>query len=147
MCDKTNCCQVAAKADALKASAQSFGLDASWVADILTKYGPETLALVVEACRQGLTASLVTEVVTTFGPGLLLKNMKKLDSSVVPGVLVPGESTGIIDVVIQQYLPVIIEKYLPVLLQQYGPQILQAILKIIQQSVTPAPAPNPTPVS
>jgi hypothetical protein len=152
------CCkETALKADALKASAAEFGFDPGWIADILQKYGPDVLALAVEAVRNGLSVSLVIEIVQKFGPGLLQfivnwlqsKSFKKLGASgssvVVNGPVIPGVDTSLIDIIIQQYLPVIMQQLMAnVDWQTVIQAVIQAIINNIHINPTPTPTPTPT---
>jgi hypothetical protein len=134
----------------LKASAVQVGFDPSWVADLLQTYGPDVLAIAVDAVRNGLSVSLVVEILQKFGPGLLQfvvnwlqgKNMKMAGESVVVpsgGPLVPGIDTSVIDVIIQQYLPIIMQQLLANVNWQ---QLIQAIIQAIISNITPTPAPT-----
>ena len=55
----------------LKLSATNFGFEANWVADLLEKYGPDVLALVIEAARNGFSVAFITEFVDKLGPMVL----------------------------------------------------------------------------
>jgi hypothetical protein len=157
------CCKETAwRADALKASATQFGFDPTWIADLLQKYGPDVLALAVEAVRNGLSINLVIEIIEKFGPGLLQfivnwlqsQNSKKLgvvsgESVVVPpsnGPIIPGIDTNVIDIIIEQYLPIIMQQLLAnVNWQQLIQAVIQAIVNNI--NITPLPTPTPTPAN
>lgn len=134
----------------LKVSANNFGFDGGWVADILQQYGPDVLALAVEAARNGFSVSLIVEVVQKFGPAMLdllvsLLNQKNSQAmrmamnEVVPGNVITADNVGsidpaLIDILIQKYLPQIINTILPQLINTYGPQILQMILNALLQN-------------
>jgi hypothetical protein len=128
----------------LKLAASNFGFDSGWVADILTQWGPEVLAVCVEAARNGLSVTLITEIVTKFGPALLQlivgmwqhQNMaaapchKGADcckhKAALAGDLpvLVGADASLITVLVQQWLPVI--------LQKFGPVIMQALIAAVQ---------------
>ena len=57
--------------DTLKASAANFGFDGGAIADILEKFGPDVLALVIEAARSGFSIPWIMEVINKFGPTVL----------------------------------------------------------------------------
>ncbi len=142
--------------DTMKMSATNFGFDPAWIAQVLAKYGPDVLSIVLEAARNGLSVGLIMEVLQKFGPhalDLLIsilnhKNLKRIGADIVDGpvvtgdnVLTPADST-FIDIIIQKYLPILIQQYLPIIIQKYGPQLLQlAVDAIIQylQSLQPQP--------
>jgi hypothetical protein len=128
----------------LKLSAVNFGFDASWIAEILQNYGEDALTLAVEAARNGLSIGLIVEILTKFGPKVLdllvswlnQKNMMKgVAGDIVPGAIVVGDDNAFIDLIVQKYLPMIIQQYLPMILEKYGPQIMQVVVNIIMQSL------------
>lgn len=144
------------KVEDVRSSALGFGLDPAWVSDILAKFGPAALALIVEAMRQGLSMALVIEVVDRFGPELLnfiitLLNQKKM-GAVISGdiVVAPGttvDQNGILIALLEQYLPILIKAYGPQILQlivQYLPTIINVIVAIINGGLTPTPTPTKT---
>lgn len=140
----------------LKLSASNFGFDGGWVADVLAKYGDAVLALCIEAARNGFSVAFVVEVLTKFGPAFLEflvslfsqhQSMRMrlaatgevLTGDVVTngGDLIQGLDAGIIQVLIEKYMPMIIEKYLPVLLEKYGDQLMQFFVQLILNALKP----------
>lgn len=125
----------------LKASANNFGFDASWIADILQKYGDDILPLVIEAARNGLSIYLIAETLQKFGPKVLdflvsllnAHNMNRKMGS-APGSFIEDVNSTV-DVVIEKYLPMIIEKYLPIIIGKYGPQLVQLIVELVMKSL------------
>src|SRR5581483_1438427 len=97
----------------LKMSATNLGFDASWIAELVERFGQDVLTLVVEAARQGLSISLVIEIIQKFGPALLdfvvellnKKSMLGLTGDVVEGPTVEGVNSAFIDVIIEKWLP------------------------------------------
>jgi len=130
----------------LKLSASNFGFDATWVADVLSKYGDQVLALAIEAARNGFSVSFVVEVLTKFGPtflGFLVSLIAKKNSmnfaatnDVLTGDIV-GIDSSVIEVLIEKYLPQIIEKYLPVIIEKYSGQIMQFVIQMILNAIKP----------
>ena len=157
-CDKNACkCD---QTEALKAQVVGFGFDPSYIADLIQKFGPDLLGIVVEAVRQGLSVATIKDIVEKFGPDVLnlllgvLNNKSAKAFAGDQGVVIPGgvvvadQAGGLIDIILQNFLPQVLQKLLPVLvqqlpqlLQQYGPQLLQLLTSLIQQLVTP-PAPQ-----
>ncbi len=138
------------KLDQLKVGAQNFGFDPSWIADVVSKFGPDALALVVELARQGFSVSLLTEVLDKFGPSLLqffINYLNHLNVTPVtpkvgmtadvipPGNLVEGIDANFIDMIVTNYLPVIIQKYLPMIVEKYGPQIVQFLVNWLTKNL------------
>jgi len=138
----------------LKLSASNFGFDGGWVADVLTKYGDAVLALCIEAARNGFSVAFVVEVLTKFGPAFLeflvslfaqhqamrmAATGEVLTGDVVTngGDLIQGLDAGVIQILIEKYMPMIIEKYLPVLLEKYGDQLMQFFVQLILNALKP----------
>lgn len=140
----------------LKLSASNFGFDVSWIADVLTKYGDTVLALCIEAARNGFSIAFVVEILNKFGPAfleflvsLLTQNQamrmrlaatsEVLTGDVVTtgGDLIQGLDAGVIQVLIEKYMPMIIEKYLPVLIEKYGDQLMQFFVQMILNALKP----------
>src|SRR4051812_16598945 len=111
-CDKdTVACD---QLEALKTQAVGFGFDPAWIADIVEKFGPDLLGVVVEAIRQGLSMGTVTDLPQKSAPAVLrllistLNNLRAkefaktqgfaADATVVPGgVVVEGVESGMLD--------------------------------------------------
>jgi hypothetical protein len=128
----------------LKLSAANFGFDANWIADVLQKFGPDVLAVAVEAARNGFSVSLVVEILQKFGPQVLdflvslLSKKSMAMAEVIPGTVVTGDKVfsvdpNFIDVIISKYLPELLNTVLPQIMAQFGPQILQLITNLITQ--------------
>lgn len=157
----------------IKLSAVNLGFDTSWIADVLTGYGQDVLSLAVEAARNGLTVGLIIEIVQKFGPSLLqlIVNLIQHRHSMafaaseaevfppvpptVPGPVLPSMDSSLVTVIIQQFLPTILEKFGPTLIQaliQVVTEMLQnnqnELIKTLVNSIMNAlqrnqPAPNP----
>lgn len=121
----------------LKASAQNFGFDGGVVADVLEKFGPEVLALVVEAARSGFSVQWIMDTLYKFGPAVLQFFRDMWNSNAMAaaaqgeGVVLTGELVEGFDA---NFLQVLLEKFLPVLLDKFGPKIIEAILKSLVKS-------------
>lgn len=124
----------------LKASAVGFGFDISWIGDLIGKWGNDVLGLVVEAVRSGFNRELVVDILEKFGPLVLellvnMFNKKKMHMTAAAAggpVVVADEisvfDASIIETLVQRYLPQLIERYLPMLLEQYGDRIVQWVV-------------------
>lgn len=135
--------------EGLKVSATNFGFEASWISDILEKFGGDVLALAIEAARNGLSIGFIVEVIEKFGPQLLdlmiswLNKWKMMkfqmaataEGEVVDGPIEQGFDAAFVDLIIEKYLPTIIEKYLPSILEKYGPQIIQFIIQMFMNNI------------
>lgn len=133
--------------DTLKASAENFGFDGGAVADILTKFGPDVLSLLVEAARSGFNVAWIMETLNKFGPtvfqfftDLWSKNMSiapqamSMDGEVATGVLLTGPVVEGMD---SNLLSTLLEKFLPMLLEKYGPQLIQLLMDAVLNAITP----------
>lgn len=132
--------------DELKMSAANFGFDATWITDILQKYGADVLAMAIEAARNGFSVAFIVEVLKKFGPAILefilalfthhqaALRMRGMTGSgdVVNGDVIEGIDSSFLDVIIQKYLPIIIEKYLPTIFEKFGPMIMEFIKNNMQ---------------
>lgn len=136
----------------LNLSAANFGFDPTWVADILSKYGADVLALAIEAARNGFSVSLVIEVLQKFGPALLqllvdvfAQKQASLRMAAVAegtGVILGGDviqadnvlgvDSSLLNVLVAKYLPVILEKYSPNLWAAFGPTIVDFVENNLQ---------------
>lgn len=123
----------------MKASATEFGFDPTWILQIIGEFGPDVVAIVVEAMRQGLSKDLVVEIITKLGPMILqimiaVMNSKKM--SFTPG---DPQQANILAILIQQFLPTIVEVYLPELWQRNKEHIIQMLVDAITASPNPVP--------
>ncbi len=57
--------------DTLKTSAKNFGMAEAGITDILSKFGPEVLALITEAARTGMDLTWIIDTVNKLGPNVL----------------------------------------------------------------------------
>ena len=67
--------------------ARAVGFNPSWIAQVLEQYGPDILALSIEAVKNGLSVQLVLEILATFGPPLLhllIDWLKKKKQGLIP---------------------------------------------------------------
>ena len=122
-CEVPQQAKVLVDVDTLKASAVGFGFDPSVIADIVEKFGPEALSLVVDALRNGFSLSFVMETVNKFGPAVLefILSLFQAKTMNLAGNDVSGDLNPLI-------IQILVEKYLPALMEKYGPQIIKAIV-------------------
>lgn len=131
------CCREKAAMQAsqdLQQSAANFGFDPAWIADVVEKYGPEVLAVVVEAARGGFSIQLIQDVMQKLGPLVLellvnLLNKQKMARSFT-GDEQMGDQVMSIDIGL---IEVLVQKYLPLLLEKFGPQLVQMAVDWIVQ--------------
>ena len=128
--------------ETLKLSAQNFGFDTNWIAELISKYGADILALVVEAARNGFSIALVVEIMSKFGPDLLqfvldLFNTKKMEAVKFGEVFPPTDGSmplpgGMMDSILIN----LVQKYLPIIMEKYGDQIMKMIIDAIIKAIS-----------
>ena len=125
--------------------AQSLGISAEISTDILVKYGPQVLAVVITGIKNGLSLSFVMECLKLFGPAILdfitvffTKSRDHLtpQSLDANGMFSESEITvalakGSVEALPPAVVNILLEKLLPWMLDKYGQQILQAILEAV----------------
>lgn len=132
----------------IQLEAQSFGLPTDQAAEILTKYGPQVLSVIVAGLKNGLSLSFLMESLKLFGPliveflsKLFVETKKQLDTEVSKGLV--AQDTSVADVLSKggvEGLPpavanILMEKLLPWALDKYGQQIIQAIMEAIMKGM------------
>lgn len=130
--------------ETLKASAVGFGFDSEWVAKVIEDWGDDTLTVAIEAARHGITVPLVVEILQKFGPRVLellvtLLNRYRLmgvAGDVLPGQVVEGVDAAMIDVIVDKWLPLIVQKYLPMIMEKYGEQLIKWVIDFLLNSLT-----------
>ena len=127
----------------LQTQSLNFGLTANEVSNILTKFGPGTLSIVVELIRHGLTASAVLQMLYLYGAPVL----EWLVDLVVEGKQETEQKKDLLggrigDVVggmqadfTRAIMQVVANKVLPLVVDAYGKSILDAIVGAIQAAV------------
>ncbi len=126
----------------MKASATESGIDGGTITEILSKFGPDVLAIVTEAAKSNFSVSWIIDTLNKFGPTVLqfLTDLMHKNAAIATPLGVAGQ-TIIIDKshiqtldtnLIQQTL----QQILPVILQQYGPQVVQWIITMITNAMS-----------
>jgi len=137
---------------ALSTEVQQMGMAPAEVADLLSRYGPEVLSVVVQALKNGFSMPFVLELLRLFGPIALdftisLFTAKKsfsaqseekdpfgelnkiLQNDPEVNKVLEGSQIGALT---PQLVSVLVEKLLPYLVKKYGPQLLAAIIQAIE---------------
>jgi hypothetical protein len=131
--------------DDLKSVAGNFGIDPIHVAEILQKYGPSVLQMVISALKSGFSLSFCLELLKTFGPVVLdfvmslFDNTKKaMDVSVSKGLVPESMDNFLNEKDAENFAPIlvkiIVEKVIPYVIKNYGQQILQALLESLNKA-------------
>lgn len=125
--------------ETLKTSAMSFGFDFEWITNLVTQWGDDVLALVVEAVRGGFTKEVVVNILEKVGPLALelivnLMNKMKIHRGFAgpDGALVVGEEVRLFDASIIETL---VQRYLPILMEKYGDKIVQLVIDWIIKAI------------
>ena len=137
---------------ALSTEVQQMGMAPTEVADLLSRYGPEVLSVVVQALKNGFSMPFVLELLRLFGPlaldfAISLFTAKKsfsaqseandpfgelnkiLQNDPEVNKVLEGSQLGALT---PQLVSVLVEKLLPYLVKKYGPQLLAAIIQAIE---------------
>jgi len=131
--------------DDLKSVASNFGIAPAEVADILQRYGPSVLQMVISALKSGFSLSFCLELIKTFGPVVLdfvmslFDNTKKaMDVSSQKGLTPESMEQFLNEKDAENFAPilvkVLVEKVIPYIIKNYGQQILQALLDALNKA-------------
>lgn len=108
VCKKDECCEV-------KAAMLDLGFTNEEVADVVEKHGTDILSTVIDGLRLGLSKEFVLEVLTKWGPyllDLLLSIFKKKEAAGMVGVDLSSIVDGVlIDNLLKRLLPALVDKY------------------------------------
>jgi hypothetical protein len=144
-CNNPNGCKKTLNEEQIQAQsleAQSLGFSPELAADVLAKYGPQVLAVVIAGVKNGLSLSFTMECLKLFGPAILdfmttlfTKSKEQvvaqsLDASPEDAVA-QALAKGSVEALPPAVVNILLEKLLPWVLDKYGQQILQAILEAV----------------
>jgi hypothetical protein len=118
-------------AEDLKVAATGLGLDANTIADILEKYGPEVLAMVVELLRNGFSTTFIMELVQ-LGPDVLQIIVNLFNSSVMKKYSAMSPEQLKISAVSLGFDP----SFILQILQQYGPQAVALAIEAVSSGLS-----------
>jgi hypothetical protein len=124
---------------ALENDAIQLGMSAPEVGEIIGKYGPDLLSVMVEALKGGFSVSFVLELFRLFGPIFLdfaislFTEKKKMgmtenDEEAELETLLKGSR---IEGLPEELVKVLFTKLLPYVIKKYGPDVLEAIVDAI----------------
>jgi hypothetical protein len=139
----------------LKESATNFGFDGGVIADILNKFGPDVLTLMVEAARNGFNVEWVVSTLNRFGPNVFQffvdlwgKNMAVAPVAMSIGELAVGEvqqgvvlNAEVIQTMDANFMTTLMDKYLPEMMDKFGPQFIDLLMDAIVKALN-APVPQ-----
>lgn len=133
---------------AMSNDAQQLGMSPESVAEVLSKYGPEMLSVVVEGLKNGFTLSFCMELLKLFGPVVLdtlVSIFNKTKTMVGAQSLSASAATesAVADILSKSkvesippaILNILLEKLLPWALEKYGQQIISAIIETVLSSI------------
>lgn len=137
-----------AQVEELKATAENYGVTPEFTAEVLTKYGPDVLAITIKALQSGFSWSFVLEVFKRFGPvvlefflNLFTTSTKAMQDQEQKGLVASDITLAdfLNDKNAAQFAPIItkvlLDKIIPYIIQNYGTQILQGILDAVKSSM------------
>lgn len=144
----SNKCQGKCKSTAdVQLEAQSFGLSTEQASEILIKYGPQVLSVIVAGLKGGLSLSFLMESLKLFGPmvveflsTLFIEKKKELENNASKGLVAQDATVadalkGGVDSLPPAATAILLEKLLPWALDKYGQQIIQAIMEAIMKGM------------
>lgn len=137
----------AAQTEELKNSAENFGFSADFIAECLSKYGPEVLAVAIEGLKNGFSMGFVIEMVRLFGPVVLdfvlsifKMGNKSFHASLTDGVNPDGKTLAefLNEKDAAAFGPILmkllVEKIIPYVIKNYGDQIVKALVDALQNA-------------
>ena len=137
-----------AEVNELKLTADNYGVTPEFTAEVLTKYGPDVLAVVIKALQSGFSFSFVLEVFKRFGPvvlefflSLFTTSTKEMESKAQKGLVASDITLAdfLNDKNTAAFAPIItkvlLDKIIPYIIENYGQQILQGILNAVKSSM------------
>jgi hypothetical protein len=124
---------------ALENDAIQLGMSAPEVGEVIGKYGPDVLSVMVEALKGGFSVSFVLELFRLFGPIFLdfaislFTEKKKMgmtenDEEAELETLLKGSR---IEGLPEELVKVLFTKLLPYVIKKYGPDMLEAVVDAI----------------
>lgn len=137
-----------AEVNELKLTADNYGVTPEFTAEVLTKYGPDVLAVVIKALQSGFSFSFVLEIFKRFGPvvlefflSLFTTSTKEMESKAQKGLVASDITLAdfLNDKNTAAFAPIItkvlLDKIIPYIIENYGQQILQGILNAVKSSM------------
>lgn len=125
----------------LKADAIQLGMAPTEVADIISKYGPDVMSVIVEALKSGFSVAFVLELFRLFGPIFLdfvislFSEKKKMgmtendEEAELENLLKGSPVQGLPE----ELVKVLFTKLLPYVIKKYGPDMLVAVIAAIDK--------------
>lgn len=137
-----------AQVEELKLTAENYGVSPEFSAEILTKYGPDVLAVTIKALQSGFSWSFILEIFKRFGPvvlefflNLFTTSTKAMQEQEQKGLVASDITLAdfLNDKNAAQFAPIItkvlLDKIIPYIIENYGTQILQGILTAVKSSL------------
>mgnify|MGYP007071399968 CR=1 FL=1 len=124
---------------ALENDAVQLGMSAPEVGEIIGKYGPDLLSVMVEALKGGFSVSFVLELFRLFGPIFLDFAISLFTEKKKMGMTENDEESELetllkgskIEGLPEELVKVLFTKLLPYVIRKYGPDMLEAIVDAI----------------
>ena len=137
----------AAEAKQLEETAYNFGFSTDFIAECLSRYGPEVLAVAIEGLKNGFSMGFVIEMVRLFGPVVLdfvlsifKSGNKSMNLSMAQGVAPSDKNLAefLNEKDAANFGPILmklmVEKIIPYVIKNYGDQIVKALIEAMQNA-------------
>lgn len=131
----------AAEQDQMQTDAISMGMAPTDVAEIISKYGPDTMSVIVEGLKSGFSVPFVLELFRLFGPIFLDFAISLFSDKKKMGMTEASEEAELekllkgspVQGLPEELVKVLFTKLLPYVIKKYGPDMLAAVITAIDK--------------
>ncbi len=131
----------AAEQDQLKTDAVSMGMAPTDVAEIISKYGPDTMSVIVEGLKSGFSVPFILELFRLFGPIFLDFAISLFSEKKKLGLAEGNEEVELenllkgspVQGLPEELVKTLFTKLLPYVIKKYGPDMLVAVIAAIDK--------------
>lgn len=125
----------------LKADAVQMGMAPNDVAEIISKYGPDVMSVIVESLKSGFSVAFVLELFRLFGPIFLDFAISLFTEKKKMGMTENDEERELenllkgspVQGLPEELVKVLFTKLLPYVIKKYGPDMLAAVITAIDK--------------
>ena len=125
----------------LQTDAVQMGMAPSDVAEIVSKYGPDVMSVIVEALKGGFSVPFVLELFRLFGPIFLDFAISLFSEKKKMGMAENDEEAELekllrgspVQGLPEELVKVLFTKLLPYVIKKYGPDMLTAVIAAIDR--------------
>ena len=131
----------AAEQDQMQTDAISMGMAPTDVAEIISKYGPDTMSVIVEGLKSGFSVPFVLELFRLFGTIFLDFAISLFSDKKKMGMTEASEEAELekllkgspVQGLPEELVKVLFTKLLPYVIKKYGPDMLAAVITAIDK--------------